>query len=85
MWRAMVASKSSRRIVDEIAGPKRNALVGEQDLQPLARDRRGAARLEKSEQAHAALRPNRRLKKVLFSPGITIGTVSPAKRRAASR
>ena len=28
---------------DKIAGPKRDTLMGKQDLKPLARDRRGAA------------------------------------------
>ena len=50
-----------------------------------ARDGRGAARLEELKQAHAALRPNRRSRKVFFSLVRTIGTVSPARRRAASR
>ena len=68
----------------EIAGPERDALVREQDLQPLPRDRRRAARLEEPEQAHAALRPNRRVSSVFFSSATTIGKVSPAMRRAAS-
>src|SRR6202041_2409415 len=71
---------------DKIAGPKRDALMGKQDLKPLAGDRGAAARLEKSEQVHAALRPNRRVKKVFFSSEIATGAVvSPPRRRAASR
>ena len=73
----------------EIAGPKRGALMGEQDLQPLARDRRAATRLEEVEKAHAALRPNRRLKKVFrsSSAGTMTGGArdSPVSRLAASR
>ena len=53
--------------------------------QALARHGRAAARLENSEQVHAALRPNRRLRKGFFSDGMAIGRVSPARRRAASR
>src|ERR1700678_1809559 len=56
----------------------------EQDLEPLARHRRGAPRLEEIEQGHAALRPNTRFKRFFFVPGTSIGTVSPARRRAAS-
>ena len=72
-------------LADEIARPKRGPLVREQDLEPLAGDRRCGARLEKSQQVHAALRPNRRVKKVFFWSGIAVGTASPARRRAASR
>ena len=85
IWRAMVASSSSRRIASRSDEPSENALVCEQDLEALARHRRGASRLQKSKQAHAALRPNTRVKRVFFASGIAIGTLSPARRRAASR
>ena len=86
MWRAMVASNSSRRMATRSRGPKRDALMRKQDLKPLARDRSAAACFKKSEQVHAALRPNRRVKKVFFSSGIATGAVvSPPRRRAASR
>ena len=62
------------------------ALMRKQDLQPFARDRRGAAGFEKAKQVHAALRPNSRVKKVFFPSGIATGAVvSPPRRRAASR
>ena len=71
---------------DEIARPKRDALMGKQDLKPLTGDRRAAARFKESEEIHAALRLNRRVKKVFFSSGIATGAaVSPPRRRAASR
>ena len=85
MWRAIVCEQFVAQDRDEIARAERDALVRKQDLEAFARDGRGAARLEEAEQAHAALRPNRRLKKVFFSSGIAIGTDSPTRRRAASR
>src|SRR6266853_3671979 len=60
------------------------AFVLEQDLQPLARHRGGADRLEKTEQLHAALRPKSLLNNPFFSVGIIISITSPPSRRAAS-
>ena len=45
------------------------ALIGQQDLQALARHRRAAAALEDVEQGHAALLPSRRSRKPLLSTG----------------
>ena len=61
------------------------ALVGQQNLQPLARDRGGALPPEQSEHAHAALRPNSLSNRPFLSFGIDIGTSSPLSRRAAAR
>src|SRR5580692_2117245 len=63
----------------------RPALVGEQELQALARNRRAAAAAEHFEEGHAAFRPNSLLKMPLFSLGTIIGTTSPRNRRAASK
>src|ERR1700733_465740 len=63
----------------------RPALVGEQDLQALARNGRAAAASEYFEEGHAAFRPNSLLKMPLFSVGTIIGTTSPRNRRAASK
>src|SRR5436190_12825326 len=67
---------------------EQSALVREKDLQPLPRD--GGGRIAAAEQpqqihAHAALRPNNRFMSPLRSVGTTIATVSPVKRRAASK
>src|SRR5262249_24877898 len=67
------------------------ALMREQDLQPLPRDRRrgwlrrghGTVR-EKPEYAHAALRPNNSFISPLGSLGTIISMVSPSSRRVAS-
>src|SRR5262245_8066071 len=59
-------------------------LIGEQDLQPLAGYRGGAAPTQQIEQVHAALRPNRRSNNRFLSPGVALRTVSPLSRRAAS-
>ena len=63
----------------------RPALVGEQDLQAFARNRRAAAASKQFEKAHAAFRPNSLLKMPLVSLGTIIGTTSPLSRRAASK
>src|SRR6202050_3447848 len=62
----------------------RHALVGEQDLQAFARNRRAAA-AEHLKEGHAAFRPNSLLKMPLVSLGTIIGTTSPRNRRAASK
>ena len=63
----------------------RPALVGEQELQAFARNRRAAAAAKHLEKGHAAFRPNSLLKMPLFSLGTIIGTISPRSRRAASK
>ena len=69
---------------DQVPWPQRDALMGEQDLQALARHRRRVLALEETQKVHAALRPKMRAKRRFFSPGMTMGTVSPLRRRAAS-
>ena len=63
------------------------ALMRQQDLQPLPRDRRGsisAAEDAATNSAHAALRPSSRFIRPLRSVGTVMETVSPISRRAAS-
>jgi hypothetical protein len=68
----------------QIGVAARVALVREEDLEALARYRRGAASKE-VEQAHAAFRANSLLKMPLFSLGTLMETCSPLRRRAASK
>ena len=70
---------------DQIAGSCRDALVLQQDLQPVTGYRRGARRLEEIEDRHAALRPKSLLMKPRRSDGTTMGMISPSSRLAASR
>src|SRR6266446_3646994 len=58
--------------------------IGEENLQPLSRNRGGSPSPEQSEDTHAALRPNSLSKNPFLSLGIVIGTTSPASRRAAA-
>src|SRR5262245_48150996 len=60
------------------------ALMGKQDLQAFASDRRGRLSSEQVEQAHAALRRNSLSSRPLRSVGMVIGTSWPLSRRAAS-
>ena len=76
--------RSSRSLESRSSRAEADALVREQDLQALARHRARRSGLEHFEQVHAALRPNRRLRKGFLSIGIASGTGSPASRRAAS-
>src|SRR4051794_11514386 len=62
----------------------RAALMRQQDLKALARQRGGAAPGEKLKQPHAALLPNSRVSNGWRALGMVIGTVSPRSRRAAS-
>src|SRR5690606_17857754 len=66
---------------NQVAGSCRDALVLQQDLQPVARHRRGARRLEEIEDRHAALRPKSLLIRPRRSDGTTIGIFSPSSRR----
>ena len=70
---------------DEVDVAAELAFVFQQDLQPLARHRRGAGRPEEVEQLHAALRPNSLLKNPFLSAeGMVSSISSPHSRRAAS-
>src|SRR4051794_17845675 len=60
------------------------ALVRQQNLQPLTRDRGRAATPQEVEQVHAALRPNSLSNSPLRSLGTFMARVSPRSRRAAS-
>src|SRR5689334_5549086 len=71
--------------VQEVGPPAHGPLMGKHDLQPLPRDRSGFLRLEKAQDAHATLRPNKPERKLLRSVGTTMSTSSPRSRRAASR
>src|SRR4051812_12212229 len=61
------------------------ALMGKENLKPLAGDGRRAAFREETDQVHAALRPKSLPSKPLRSLGTTMSTASPRSRRAASR
>ena len=71
--------------------PEQPALVSQQNLQPLARHGCGRSRgFGPGEQpqkfhAHAALRPSRRFIRPILPAGTVIWTVSPSRRRVASR
>src|SRR5271165_2806710 len=68
------------RLADE------GALMRQQHLEPLARDRRGIAAAEQAQQIHAtALRPNSRPIRPRRSAGTVTTSVSPRSRRAASK
>src|SRR3954463_1042847 len=60
------------------------ALVRQQNLQSLARNRRGAATPQEIEQVHAALRPNSLSNRRLRSLGTLMARFSPRSLRAAS-
>ena len=84
MCLAMTFRISSCRVAAKIVAADEGALVLQQDLQPVPRDRGRAPLGEQAEEAHATRLPNSRLSKPLFSPWIVIGTVSPRSRLAAS-
>src|SRR5262245_36370358 len=69
---------------EQIRLAARGALVGQQDLKPLPRNRGRPPAAEQIEERHAALRPNSLSSKPLRSLGMVIGTSSPLSRRAAS-
>ena len=73
---------------DQVRATVAGALVGQDQLQPVAGDPgRGPAveQVEDVEQIHAALRIRSLSMKDFLSEGTDIGTVSPLSRRAASR
>src|SRR5262245_24038240 len=70
---------------EQVALVALRALVREQHLQPLARDRRRPPRPKQIEQHHAALRPNSLVSRPVRSLGMVMGTSSPWSLRAASR
>src|SRR5262249_2606329 len=70
---------------DQVGLTDQTALVFQQDLQPLARDRRGAAAAPgKIEETHAALRPNSLSSSPFLSLGMDMAISSPQSRLAAS-
>ena len=69
----------------QIGSAARRPLVGQEDLQPIARNGGRTPAPEQVEHAHAALRPNSLSSKPLRSVGMVIGRASPQSRRAACR
>jgi hypothetical protein len=63
------------------------AFVGQENLQPFPCDRRGSSTATEEPQQihHAALRPSNRFIKPFRSTGTIMVTVSPIRRRAASK
>ena len=72
------------QVGNQVGAAERRAFVREQDLQPLARDRRGVVSFERQRPVHAALRPNSLLSSPRLSLGVTMSICLPDRRRAAS-